>query len=111
MEDHLLIAVLGEIKSEMDRIYWNVHQKEMDSPFLNTGNYYDDGIFVVRAYDWDGDNDLPNFQYGKLKCWWYKHYKRGLYWTYDGKQGLLPPSDYLENMLKHCIHSMTESIK
>ena len=109
MEDHLLTAVLGEIKAEMDRIYWNKHHKEMNSPFLNTGQYYDDGIFVVRSYDWES-NDLPNFQYDKLKCWWYKHYKRGLYWEYNGQRDVLPPSEFLEKMIEHCIRSINENI-
>ena len=109
MNHYLIKAVLNIIKEEMERVYWNKHQKEMNSPFLNTGQYYDDGIFVVRSYDWES-NDLPNFQYDKLKCWWYKHFKRGLYWEYDGQRDVLPPSDYLERMLEVCIYSMNKSI-
>ena len=110
MESYLITAALEEIKNEMERVYWNKHQKEMVSPFLNTGEYYDDGVFVVRSYDWIGDNDLPNFHYGKLKCWWYKHYRRGLSWEYDGKYNMLPPSEFLEKMIEHCVRSINENI-
>ena len=74
-------AALKDIRDEMDRLYWNKYQKQMESPFDNTGENYSNSVFTVRAYYW-GDNDnismLPNFEYKGLKVFWYKHAGRGL---------------------------------
>lgn len=75
--NHLLIAVLERIKEEHVRLYWNKFQKEINSPFLNNGpegNYSND-TFAVKAYNWDDDSE-PNFVWGPIKIWWYKHYMR-----------------------------------
>ena len=73
-----LQAALDKIKAELDRINFNIHQKEMPSPFENTGVIYSNDTFTVRAYNWN-ENELPNFEYKDLKVWWYKHCDRGLY--------------------------------
>ncbi len=33
-----IIALLFYIEEELDRIMWNIHQEEYDSPFRNSGN-------------------------------------------------------------------------
>ena len=43
------------IKNELDRLYWNKNQKEMDSPFENTGETYKNKTFKVCAYKWNED--------------------------------------------------------
>lgn len=63
--------------------------------------------FKVRAYNWN-DNYEPNFEYKKLKIWWYKHYRRGLCWEYNHEKNVLPPSYFLEDMLYDCIISITQ---
>lgn len=75
--EQLIIAVLDRIRAELDRCYWNKNQKDMNSPFENTGEFYSNSVFEVDAYNWNG-NYLPNFNSKKLKCWWYKHSHRGL---------------------------------
>lgn len=103
---YLIESVLDKIESEMARIYWNYHQKEMPfSPFQNSGGEYKNDIFTVRAYDWDGNYE-PNFEYKDLKIWWYKHSHRGLSWEYNHEKNVLPPSYFLEDMLIDCINSI-----
>ncbi len=75
-------AMLDKIRKELDRHYWNANQKEMDSPFDNSGApEYKNDYFAVRSYYW-GDNEdiaaLPNFETKYVKAWWYKHSNRGL---------------------------------
>ena len=48
----LIRSVINEIRRELDRLYWNKYQTDMDSPFDNTGNEYMNDTFIVRAYDW-----------------------------------------------------------
>lgn len=76
--ENIIVAVMDRIRRELDRVYWNKNQKEMVSPFDNTGNSYENETFVVRAYNWD-ENNLPNFDSEKLKVFWYKHSGRGVY--------------------------------
>ena len=70
-------ALLWEIDREMARVHWNVFHKEMDSPFLNTGNKYMNPIFEVSAYSWsDDDEDEVNFRCKDIEISWYKHLGR-----------------------------------
>lgn len=87
VEYELVKAVLCRIEDELIRHYWNKNQREMDSPFKNTGAIYSNDFFTVRAYNWNDENDWdnenirpnkPNFDSKLLKCWWYKHSLRGL---------------------------------
>ena len=66
----LVQAVLGRIQEEMERLYWNANHKELESPFLNTGNSYKDDVFEVNAYYWGDDENImtrPNFKYGDFE--------------------------------------------
>lgn len=105
----LLEAALLRIKDEMDRLYWNKNQFEMNSPFDNTGEEYSDDTFSVRAYCWDEDSEnaaLPNFVYKELECSWYKHSTRGFSWRYKGEREAYVPAEFLEQMLEDCYKSM-----
>jgi hypothetical protein len=59
---HLVIAALDLINRELCRIQWNIHQKEYDSPFHNTGNQFECDTFEVNAYDWGDDEQPYNFK-------------------------------------------------
>ena len=103
----LIRSVLDEIRRELDRLYWNKYQKEIASPFDNTGNKYKNTTFIVRAYDWeDNDSELPNFEYyfeySGIYVYWYKHSRRGLTAYTDDDLTL----DYLTNMLNDCVTSL-----
>ena len=105
----LIQAVLGKIEKEMERLYWNANQQEMESPFLNTGNSYKDDVFEVHAYYWGNDENLmerPNFKYGDFECWWYKHYCRGFSWSFRGRSNVDISASFLEQMLEDCFGSM-----
>lgn len=99
----LIKSIIDEIRYELDRLYWNKYQTDMDSPFDNTGNEYTNDVFIVRAYDWgDNDYELPNFQYPGINIYWYKYSCRGLTAYTDDDLTL----DYLTNMLNDCIAAL-----
>lgn len=75
----LINAVLQHIRFYLDTCYWNRYQQDMISPFDNSGVNYHNDTFTVRAYDWVGDNEKPNFEYKNFKVWWYKYCGRGMY--------------------------------
>lgn len=102
--EQLIIAVLDRIKSELDRCYWNKNQKEMSSPFENTGETYSNKFFTVKAYNWE-DNTEPNFESEFLSCWWYKHSRRGLEYklTFDTSEGAPDHLEQLSSFLYRCL--------
>ena len=102
----LIQATLNKIKEEMERIYWNHHQKEMETPFDNTGLNYQNNVFIVRAYDWGG-NVKPNFEYKDLKVWWYKYSNRGTY----AECGHVLTYDDLNQMIGECVNSYMKDWK
>jgi len=70
---------LSTIRDELDRVMWNIHQVEYDSPFGNTGNKYKNDVFEVCAYSWDDDVEQPyNFKYKDIEISWYKYLGRGM---------------------------------
>lgn len=100
-----IMAALNQIKTELDRVYFNKYQKEMPSPFENTGVSYDNNVFSVHAYDWD-DNERPNFIYKDLKVWWYKHVDRGTY----AECGHKLTAEDVNQMIIECCTSIKEDI-
>ena len=104
----LLVAVLYLIEDELDRVMWNINQKEYDSPFQNTGNVegFKNDVFEVHAYDWnwdyeDDDTHQPiNFKWKDLEITWYKHFRRGLWWNRDFSEL------ELSIMLEQCLESL-----
>jgi hypothetical protein len=111
----LIQAVLNRIEQEMDRLYYNANQKELVSPFQNTGAEYSNDTFTVRAYYWGEDDDLiklPNFKYKDFECSWYKHSMRGLTWKYNGVLNCKDiPLQFFIQMLNDCFDSMWEDFK
>ena len=104
--DLLMNAVLRKIRAELDRLYWNKNQQEMESPFDNTGTIYSNDTFIVRAYDWsDADEELPNFEWGPIRVYWYKHEGRGN--TIETKIGYDDPAIYAL-MLKKCLKALSD---
>lgn len=98
-------ACLNKISNEMCRLFWNENQKEYDSPFLNTGNYYKNDTFEVRAYYWGDDEKLialPNFKYKDFEVRWYKHSDRCTIASKNSELTL----DFLADMMKDCIFSL-----
>ena len=106
-DTQLVVAVLKEIERELLRCFWNKHQKEMDSPFQNTGNsYITADCFSVYAYDWSERNEL-NFIYsdiyhfsGSMYISWYKHLGRGDYVRVQDGWKISDLSVMLDNCIK-----------
>lgn len=72
-------AYLGYIRSEMDRVMWNIHQKEYISPFGNTGESFKNKVFKVQAYSWDEEKEQKyNFKWKDVEISWYKYCGRGM---------------------------------
>lgn len=76
----LVTAALEEISDELDRVMWNLHQKEYVSPFRNTGAAFKElKEFQVEAYSWDEEYEQPwNFKCGEVEISWYKYLGRGM---------------------------------
>ena len=72
------IALLKDIKEYLDICYYNKNQKEMDSPFENTGNSYETKTLKIKAYDWVNDNEW-NLKFDDIVICWYKYLGRGTY--------------------------------
>lgn len=104
-EDTWLIRdALGIIKEELDKVNFNKHQKEMPSPFDNTGISYKNNVFSVCAYNWN-DNERPNFVYKDLKVWWYKEYERGTYAECGHELNI----DDIHTMIQDCCKSISDA--
>lgn len=105
--NELFLAIFEKIEGEMNRVYWNVHQEDMRSPFRNTGSKYANDVFEVRAYYWGDDEELenlPNFSYknGEFTATWYKYVSRNL-----NVECKVPITlEYLNTMLNDCIDSI-----
>ncbi len=72
-----VVALLRDIDRALQTKYWNKNQKEMDSPFSNTGNNYKGKCFEVHAYSWS--EEIPqeyNFKCGDIEISWYKYLGR-----------------------------------
>ena len=107
----IIIAALNRIREEMDRLYWNKYQKEMESPFDNTGEAFVCSTFMVRAYDWNWDDDdsksLPNFKYEDLSVYWYKHSQRGVWAECDHEI----TTSFLNTMILECGNAYKNYLK
>lgn len=75
----IMIAVLEKLASEYARVGWNIHQRDIENPFYNSGPAYNlkTDVFEVCAYSW-GDEEQPfNFAWRDLRISWYKWCGRG----------------------------------
>ena len=104
----LVRGALHIIRNELDRNYWNANQREMESPFDNTGaaDFVTD-YMVIRSYNWD-ENELPNFDTDKLKVFWYKHSNRGVNAMVRTKENV---GDMLAEVLNNSVMSINDSFK
>jgi hypothetical protein len=101
---NLIRGCLSIIRSELDRCYWNANQKEMNSPFDNSGaSAFSNAYLTVRSYNWS-NNSLPNFDTDALKVFWYKHSNRGLY-------AIVPNNYNIGDLLATVVNSSILSIQ
>ena len=108
MYTELVKAIFDRIENEYDRLYWNKNHKELQSPFKNTGESYENDTFRVHAYDWDEDGDELNFKYKNFYASWYKHSHRGLeFWRTAGDI----TADFLNQMLNDCLASLYKDFR
>ena len=72
-----IVALLNELDDQLDRVMWNIHQEEYQSPFENTANSFKNDIFEVQAYSWDDEVHQPyNFKCDDIEISWYKYLGR-----------------------------------
>ena len=72
-----IVALLNELDNQLDRVMWNIHQEEYQSPFENTANSFENDVFKVQAYDWNDDIEQPyNFKCEDIEISWYKYLGR-----------------------------------
>lgn len=109
--ENLVKAVLNEVRKELDREYWNVNQKEMVSPFDNSGAPdFSTDYFTIRSYNWD-ENVKPNFETNEVEIWWYKHSNRGLYVKVNKSDAEFPLECVLNSVLNKSIKSINKHFK
>lgn len=101
-------AMLDFIEKELSREYWNLYQKEIESPFGNTGNTYSNDYFTVRAYNWNEDLSEFNFETDKMKVSWYKHSNRCVQVYF--KEGVKPYKT-IAATLSNCVKSIEKDFK
>ena len=73
------IALLRDIDRVLKICFWNKNQKEMSSPFDNSGSTYEtkNKKLKIRAYQWENDNDWNLVFDDYYVISWYKHLGRG----------------------------------
>lgn len=72
-----VVALLKNLSEELERVMWNITQKEYDSPFYNTGNSFKCNTFEVYSYDWGKNSGKDyNFKYKDIEISWYKNLGR-----------------------------------
>lgn len=94
---NLVDAALCHIRDELDRVMWNVNQREYDSPFGNTGNTFKCDTFEVHAYSWGDDEQPYNFKWRGIEISWYKYLGRGM-----SANAIITPATVSE-MLDDCL--------
>ena len=105
--EKLILGSLIIIKNELDRLYWNKNQKEMDSPFENTGKTYENKTFKVCAYKWNENNDEPNFNYkNKFFVYWYKYCGRGM--LVEVADDVKFDINFLADMVNECLKVLND---
>ena len=106
----LLESCLMKIEAELARLYWNKNQRQIDSPFQNTGESYANGSFEVRAYEWgvpeldeEEPADTANFRYKDLRVSWYKSLGRGMRVEVPKENWSV---EFLATMVEECVDAM-----
>lgn len=93
-------AALGMIRAELGRVMWNLHQRDYENPFDNSGAEFDCDVFSAHAYSWGEDDQPWNFRWKDWRCSWYKWYGRGTTQNYR-----LSPDDCAK-MLDECLDAV-----
>lgn len=102
-EDYI-IALLKEVRNELNVIMWNKYKNEYDNPFDNTGNTFKNSMFEVQAYSWNDDIEQQyNFKYKDIEISWYKYLGRDT--TINKK---ISEKEAVE-MYNNCIKSLKDS--
>ena len=104
---NLVIAMMCYIKDEWERCYWNVHQKQEDSPFVS-GAYlsYKNDYVTIKRYDYGADEETPNLIVPGMQVIWYKHYKRGVDVYID--KDIEPTLEFFTDVLDKILKSIQE---
>ena len=98
-----VVALLDSLDSELDRVMWNIHQEEYQSPFENTANTFKNDVFEVQAYSWNEDIEQPyNFKCDDIEISWYKYLGRDT--TINGKY---EPQKIID-MFNKCLNSILD---
>jgi len=109
--EQLITAILDNIDAELRWCYWNKNQKELNSPFGNTGTTYSNEKFTVRAYSWGDseDTEKPNFESDFIICTWYKHSHNAL--EYKFTEDKRPTLEQLNTFLNECIAAIRKDFE
>ena len=99
-----IVVLLKDIRDRLDKLMWNLYQKEYLSPFDNTGaKFRIPGVMRIRAFSWNEDNEQQyNFKYHFFKISWYKYLGRDT--TINGQYSY----EDIINMYNDCINALNE---
>ena len=101
--EEFIVALLRELDRSLSRAMWNIHQKEYESPFNNTGNSFKNDVFEVQAYNWNDEISQDyNFKWKDIEISWYKYLGRD---TTINKQ---ITTEYAVEMFNECLKSIKE---
>lgn len=96
-------AALTLLSYRLERVMWNVTQKDYSSPMSNSGQRFDCPTFSAHAYSWNDEEEQPwNFRWRDVEISWYKYIGRGM----SANKELSP--DEASEMLMDCLKALEE---
>ena len=99
-------AALDHLRDVLQRVQWNMKQKQVEDPFGNTGGSFKNDTFQVEAYSWDDSYEQPfNFKWGALEISWYKYHGRGMSMNREVS------ANECARMLDECVESLEKEEK
>ena len=72
-----IVALLKDLRTQLDICMRNKKRELYDNPFDNTGNSFKNDVFEVQAYNWNDDiHQDYNFKWQNVEISWYKYLGR-----------------------------------
>lgn len=72
-----IVAGIRYISEELCTLQWNKTQQKFDDLTGNVGGEFTCPCFELRAYQWNEDDERPNFSCDGFEVRWYKYCGRG----------------------------------
>ena len=100
---NLMEAAFLLIEKELKIVLWNIHQKQLPSPFGNNGTNFKYKDLEIESYIWNDDIEQHyNFKYKDIEVSWYKSMGRSM------SQNRKITNNEISKMLDACLLLLTE---